>query len=130
MMARLRAALNHPVEFWSALGEIAFSKAIFWLGDTLDGNPSYRVATSLWDTAYWDLAAFLIGMAQLGAVLWGCRWARIVTAGLAGWFWLLLGLAFWMASTRAPGWVPLIGLGLLNQDAMLRIVLTKRGTQT
>ncbi len=126
MIDRLRGALLHPVEIWSALAAISFSKAIFWLDDTLDGNPSYSVATALWDTADWDLAAFVIGLAQLGALLWGCRWGRIVAAGAAGWFWLLLGLAFWMANTHAPGFVPLIALGVLNQDTMLRCIIHRK----
>ena len=119
MISRLRQAMRHRIEWWSAVGAILWSKALFWPGGTLDGNPSYTLATRIMSTGDWELAAFVVGVLQLALLISGRRWARLWGSAIAAWFWLCLGVAFYTARSGSPGYVPLLVLGAQNLHCLL-----------
>lgn len=113
------------VELWSALTALAWSKWLFWHSDALHEGINYAVTIKILDENRWELAAFLTGLTQIGAVSSGSKWARITASGIMGWFWITLGYSFFLSGSAAPGFILCLGWGCANLHAMSIVIRQK-----
>ena len=125
-MRRIRGALSYRCELWSALAAIAWAKVGYWGALNLDAIGIYHGATRIFSGATWEALALGVGCFQLVSLLLFCRWARVVGALIAGWFWIVLGGSFFMSDGIIPGLALYFGIGLAQVHSTLAGIMQPR----
>lgn len=113
-------------ELWSAITAVIWSTVTCLSVQKLVECPSMRVLAEIGDDRFWHVLGFGLGLGQ--AVMLGCdrrwgRWARGMFAVAQGWFWGVLALGMWVATSWSLAVAVYAGWCLLNVASIMRLRL-------